>query len=266
MPQDGWISIHRQIRENWVWDDKPFDKTHAWIDLLLNANHQDNKINLGTELILVPRGSFITSELKLMDRWGWSKTKLRSFLKLLQEDNMIIKISDKKKTTVTIVNYNVYQESENQEKTSEKLQENHKKTIEKLKKDTNNNVNNVNNGIIKEKDIETIDESIKKIHYADNVTMIEEEYSKLIIEYGEPLIKEKIIDLDLWKGSKGKKTKSDYLTIKSWIRKDQKGGNNKNEPGSNYKSNTKAGEGKWAGFKPKPIDTTGIDMSDPDIM
>jgi hypothetical protein len=72
---------------------------------------------------------------------------------------------------------------------------------------------------IKEKEIET---KITKIHYADNVSMTEEEYTKLISEYGEVLIKDKIIDLDLWKGSKDRKTKSDYLTIKAWIRKDQK--------------------------------------------
>jgi hypothetical protein len=62
----------------------------------------------------------------------------------------------------------------------------------------------------------------KKNHYADNVTMSEDEYKKLIAEYGEVVTKEKIIDLDLWKGSKGRKTNSDYLTIKAWIRKEQK--------------------------------------------
>lgn len=72
-----------------------------------------------------------------------------------------------------------------------------------------------------------------KKHYAEFVTMTEEEYSKLIEQYGKTPVDEKIIDLNLWKGSKGKKTKSDYMTIISWIRKD---GNNK---GVNHGNNSR---------------------------
>lgn len=85
-------------------------------------------------------------------------------------------------------------------------------------------LSNVSNQEI-EKEIEK-DKEIKekpvKIKYADRVSMTEEEYQKLIAEYGEQLTKDKITDLDLWKGSKGKSTKSDYLTIKTWIRKEEK--------------------------------------------
>ena len=76
----GWISVHRQIWNSWVWDDKPFSKGQAWIDLLLMANHEDRKVLIGNQLIIVKRGSFITSIRKLCDRWGWSNTKVRSFL------------------------------------------------------------------------------------------------------------------------------------------------------------------------------------------
>jgi DNA replication protein DnaD len=63
-------------------------------------------VSLGNELVFVNRGSFITSEIKLMQRWGWGKEKTRNFLKMLQDDGMIIKISDRKKTTIIILNYN----------------------------------------------------------------------------------------------------------------------------------------------------------------
>ena len=39
----GYIKIHRKIQECWLWQDK-FSKGQAWIDLLLRANHKDNKI------------------------------------------------------------------------------------------------------------------------------------------------------------------------------------------------------------------------------
>jgi len=137
----GWISLHRQMQSHWLWKEKPFDKRSAWIDMLLMASHCDNKFVLGNELMVVEVGQFITSELKLMDRWGWSKTKVRSFLKLLQDDKMIVKKTDRKKTTINIVNYRVWQESE----TTEKPQKNHEETAKKSQKDTINNVNNYNN-------------------------------------------------------------------------------------------------------------------------
>lgn len=141
----GWIKLNRSIQENWLWEEKPFDKKSAWIDLLLMANHKNNKFPLGNEIIEVEQGSFITSEIKLMNRWGWSKTKLRNFLKLLESEKMITKVVDRKKTTISIVNYRVYQGSEDQEKTTEKPQEDQEKTIEKPQEDTNKNDNNEKN-------------------------------------------------------------------------------------------------------------------------
>lgn len=141
----GWIKLNRSIQENWLWEEKPFDKKSAWIDLLLMANHKNNKFPLGNEIVEVEQGSFITSEIKLMNRWGWSKTKLRNFLKLLESEKMITKVVDKKKTTISIVNYKVYQGCEDQEKTTEKPQEDQEKTIKKPQEDTNKNDNNEKN-------------------------------------------------------------------------------------------------------------------------
>ncbi|NLK37111.1 MAG: hypothetical protein GX299_03390, partial [Epulopiscium sp.] len=111
MAAEGWIKLHRPIQDHWLWEDKPFSKGQAWIDLLILANHADNKFLLGNELILVERGSFITSEYKLSERWGWSKSKVRRFLELLEKDGMIEKKSNQKRTTINIENYSVYQEA-----------------------------------------------------------------------------------------------------------------------------------------------------------
>lgn len=148
MIDKGWIKLGRKIQEHWIWESqKPFDIRSAWIDLILSANHQDNKFPLGKEMVTVERGSLITSEIKLMDRWGWSKSKVRTFLKLLQNDEMIIKKSDHKKTTIFIVNYDIYQET----KTTERPVKNQSKTSARPVRDTNKNVKNVKNE--KKKDI-----------------------------------------------------------------------------------------------------------------
>lgn len=138
---EGWISIHRTLQNHFLWEDKPFSKGQAWIDLLLLVNHSDNKIMIGNEVINVERGSHITSEIKLMKRWGWSKSKVRNFLLLLENDSMIVKKTDSKKTTLTICNYDVWQDM----KTAKRPEKDCKKTAKRLQKDTNNNDNNENN-------------------------------------------------------------------------------------------------------------------------
>lgn len=141
MTKQGWVALHRQLQEHWLWADKPFSRGQAWVDLLLLANHKNNKFLLGNELVEVKKGSFITSELKLMERWGWGKEKTRTFLKLLQSDGMIIKLSDRKKTTITIVNYSDYAVFE----TASRPQTDRKQTTSRPRADTNNNDNNENN-------------------------------------------------------------------------------------------------------------------------
>jgi DNA replication protein DnaD len=145
MAKQGWISLHRQIQDHWLWEDKPFSKGQAWVDLLLLANHEDNKFLLGNELVKVEAGSFITSELKLMERWGWGKSKTRAFLEMLQNDGMIVKKSDRKKTTITINNYGAFQDFETSKQTTNRPRADRKQTTNRPRADTNNNDNNDNN-------------------------------------------------------------------------------------------------------------------------
>ena len=143
MPKStGWVSVHRKIRETAIWDNEdPFDKRSAWIDLLLEANHEDRQFLLGNEVINAKRGEIITSEIKLMNRWKWSKTKVRNFLETLKNLEMIEKKTDTKKTTLKIVKYEVYQDM----RTTREPLEDHLKTTKEPREDTNNNYNNLNN-------------------------------------------------------------------------------------------------------------------------
>jgi len=139
MTKQGYIKLYRSIQSHWLYQEKrKFSKFEAWIDMLMMANHKDNKVVLGNDLIEVKRGQFITSELKLMERWGWGKSKLRSFLELLEKDGMIVKKSDRKKTTITICNYSVYQDNE----TKNRPQSDREQTDNGLITDTNNNDKN----------------------------------------------------------------------------------------------------------------------------
>ena len=148
----GWISIHRKIQDNLIWNDKPFNRGAAWIDLLLLANHEDRQVLFNGNAIQVKRGEKITSLRQLSERWGWSITKVKKFLNLLSEEKMISYKSDSKKTVYSIVNYEVYQDNENTKSNTEiTLKENRNKTeinqkeIKKKQTIMNNNINNLNN-------------------------------------------------------------------------------------------------------------------------
>lgn len=142
MSYQGWVKLHRRIKDHWIYQEKrKFSKFEAWLDLIMRANHKDNKVLLGNELIEVKKGQFITSELKLMKAWDWGKSKTRNFLELLESDEMIIKKSDRKKTIITICNYSVYHENEEENR----LQADRKQTDSKPRADTDKNVKNEKN-------------------------------------------------------------------------------------------------------------------------
>ena len=118
MADKGWIKTYRQILDCWLWTDKePYDKRSAWMYLLLTANHSDKKIMFNGELIVVKRGQILTSIRTLAEKWKWSYDKTLRFLRLIESDGMIEKESDKFRTLITIVNYEVFQDSPNTERT-----------------------------------------------------------------------------------------------------------------------------------------------------
>ena len=142
---EGWIKLYRCVTDNWFWKEEPFSFGQAWIDLLLRANHEAKKVPIGNEIVVVPAGSFITSELKLMDAWKWSKSKTRRFLKLLESDGMIIKKTDHKKTTISIVNWGKYQMQGTKKGPMEDRSETDERPIEDTNKNDKNEKNVKNN-------------------------------------------------------------------------------------------------------------------------
>jgi hypothetical protein len=121
--QDGWISLHRKIRDNWIWNDPV--KLKWWIDILLEANHEPKKVNIGMKLINCGRGESIRSLKGWAERWNVSKSCARHFLKLLQDDNMITAHTIRSKscaicTHLTVCNYDNYQTPAHTRETREK--------------------------------------------------------------------------------------------------------------------------------------------------
>lgn len=104
---EGYIKLYRRLTAHPLWEDKPFSKGQAWIDLLLAANHAESRFYLGRTPVTAAAGQVVTSEVKLADRWGWSRQKVRNFLALLTADGMLTKTSGKKMTVLTLCADNI---------------------------------------------------------------------------------------------------------------------------------------------------------------
>lgn len=132
----GWIKLSRGMLDHWLWKEKPFDKKSAWIDILLMTNHQDAKYMVKGKLVEVKRGQCGTSVIKLAARWGWSRNKVRNFLLALESDGMLTVKGTAQGTTLTVINYEVFQNREPTKRTPKGQQTDQQKDITR---DTNKN-------------------------------------------------------------------------------------------------------------------------------
>ena len=137
----GYISLWRSIQDNEMWFEEPFTRAQAWIDLLLLANHKTTYMRVRGIRLEVERGQIGRSKETLADRWKWSRSKVMRFLDELENDGMIEQQTSIKNSRlpriISIVNYEKYQQNEQQK--------DNKKTLNEQQKDTNNNVNKLNN-------------------------------------------------------------------------------------------------------------------------
>lgn len=139
----GWISLHRRIKDHWIW--KSQNRFQWWIDLLLTVNHEDKKVLIGGTLLDCKRGQSVRSLENWAKDWNVTKKTVRDFFILLQKDNMIQFENVKISTRITICNYDSYQISVNDKETDSKHLVNDKETDSKRQLPTNNNDNNDNN-------------------------------------------------------------------------------------------------------------------------
>lgn len=144
MGDKGWIALHRKLADDPLWLGTKFTPGQAWVDILLRANHTDAELIIGLKTINIKRGQFITSKVKLAERWGWDRKTVTTLLKKLKFSQMVDVKTDRSiqhgYTIITIQNYDKYQFDGQQ-----KLQQEEQQSLTKT--DTNNNENNGNNEI-----------------------------------------------------------------------------------------------------------------------
>lgn len=105
----GWVKLHRKML-TWEWKNEP-ETLALFIHLLLTANYQETKwrgVNIG-------RGQILTGRKKLSDETGLSQRSVRTSLTRLKSTNELTIKTTSKYSIITITNWNLYQENDQQE-------------------------------------------------------------------------------------------------------------------------------------------------------
>ncbi len=217
----GKFIINRQLLYDDIWLCEKFSRGQAWIDLIGLANFKDTTlIKRGIKLSL-KRGSIGWSEDRLANRWQWSRGKVRRFIQQLAIENLIVieQQNNKLTTIISIVNYDSLQRFSTTNDTANST----------LNDTTNGISNDTTNStvIIKETKETTFNKEEKgsdrtptvlKKQFLEFVFLTDNEYQKLVIQYGEQDTQKMIDKLNAQKGATGKKYKSDYHAIGYWVK------------------------------------------------
>lgn len=99
----GYIKLDRKTLE-WEWF-TDVSTSHLWVYILLKANHKPK----AWRDIVVPVGSFVTSEAKMSAETGLSREQIRRALKNLLLSGQITKIATKTYTLINVIKWADYQ-------------------------------------------------------------------------------------------------------------------------------------------------------------
>lgn len=223
----GWLKLYRKITEHKLWLEKrTFSRLEGWLYLLCSANFADRDVVLDGWQIKVRRGQVLTSEVKMAELFGWSRNRVRRFLEMLIDDGSITKDVTPKYTLITLVNYDVYQDCDTPDGTTDGA------TGGTPDGASNSTAKGASDGTHYKKERtkkEKEPKEEKKIIYDHPyVTMTETQFQTLLARYGEERLRYWVNRLGDYKASKGKKYQSDYHTILNWERMDD--GKNRTDP------------------------------------
>lgn len=114
----SYILLYRSIQDNFLFQNKPFCQTAAWIDLLLSVFWEDSDEPIQGQTIKTKAGSRWFGKRELAERWGWSRGRVYRFLSVLEARHMIEQHAEPYGTLIKIVNYARYQRPDKQGSTT----------------------------------------------------------------------------------------------------------------------------------------------------
>jgi hypothetical protein len=112
MSNQGWIKLHRKLLESPIFKDS--QAVHLWLHILLKANHKDGQFLIGNTMVDIKRGQMLTGRKALAKETGINESKIRRLLNLYEIDSKVTIKKTTKYSIISITNYDLYQESDQQ--------------------------------------------------------------------------------------------------------------------------------------------------------
>ncbi|WP_407058000.1 hypothetical protein [Listeria innocua] len=115
----GWVKLHRDLKEKPIWRSSTPEQKTILVTLLMMANHKENEWEWMGKPFKAKPGEFVTSIKSITEECGKgiSSQNVRTALKRFENYGFLTKESTKVNTLINIVNWGVYQESENKSNT-----------------------------------------------------------------------------------------------------------------------------------------------------
>ena len=105
----GWVKIFRKIMDADWYQSRPYDKAHAWLDLLLSATFTEKEIVRRGRKIMLKPGMVAAGMEELAERWGWSRAKVIRYIESLKLLGQVTVQKSNHGTVIAIRNWEAYQ-------------------------------------------------------------------------------------------------------------------------------------------------------------
>ena len=135
---EGWIKLHRKMLDNPLVC-KDGDYLAVWVYLLLNATHKNYPALFKGKKIELKAGQLLTGRKSISNTLSINEAKIQRILKTFENEQQIEQQTSNKNSLITILNWDRYQQNEQQNET----QMNNKWTTTEQQVNTNKNVKNI---------------------------------------------------------------------------------------------------------------------------
>lgn len=136
----GWIKLHREILDHWIWQDEKYFRW--WVIILMHVNHESVKFPVGSEIMICGPGESFRSIEEWSSLFMCSKKTVFKFFGLLKNDGMIdtkiLGSGNRRKHLLTVINWGKYQNQETENYTERKPKTTPKRDHNKNEKNEKN--------------------------------------------------------------------------------------------------------------------------------
>lgn len=106
-----FLPLQRRFFKHWLWTERRvYNKAEAWIDILQSTRWKSSSTKrlLHGRLVSWRRGEWPASRRFLQNRWQWSAKAVSSFLELLEQEQMIVRVQRQGQTIIRVCKYKDY--------------------------------------------------------------------------------------------------------------------------------------------------------------